>query len=85
MSDRLVELQGRIQRTRTALASLADRAAEVRTRFAADAELRASLDRLVHEAARSGQGAPPTPDEVGEDGHFVSDAWEIALINEEGK
>jgi hypothetical protein len=43
--------------------------------------LASSLDRLTNSA----RVMTPGGDREGDDGRFVSDAWEIALINEEGK
>ena len=89
MIDRIADLQSRVQRSRAALEALTLRATEVRHRLEVASgsaptppttELAASLERLA-------QVPTPSPsDEVTQvDGEFISDAWEIALINEEGK
>lgn len=96
MVDRIAELTGRVQRTRAALEALAARAGDLRARVAdalpvppspvthAEPALAAALDRLAHEAA-----AAMTPMRAAHDGDdgvsLDADAWEIALINEEGK
>lgn len=107
MIERLVDLEGRVQRTRAALESLAGRAGILRARVeetrnrqvAAErpstpsgpetkvssetSALASSLDRLTQAAwIPVGLGADARE---GDDGRFVSDAWEIALISEEGK
>jgi hypothetical protein len=93
MVERIAELQGRLQRSRDALETLAARASELRARVTralpaaseaarprAESPLAVALDRLAHEVTP----APVARDE-GDDGRLVSEAWEIALINEEGK
>ncbi len=73
MNDRLPELHTRVQRSRAALESLTDRTARLRAR--------------VQEMVTPGHSGPTLTlvEDAGEDGQQVSDAWEIALINEEGK
>lgn len=72
MNDRLADLQGRLQRSRAALDALVQRAGAVRGR----------LEQLATPPALP---ALHVVEDHGEDGDLVSDAWEIALINEEGK
>jgi hypothetical protein len=107
MIERLTELEGRVQSARNALEGLAERAARLRARLEASAEvppapqgttlmtsegepaapetsaLASSLERLT-QTAWVGSAVTTGPAE-GDDGRLVSDAWEIALISEEGK
>src|SRR3954470_20199805 len=112
MIERLKDLEGRVQRTRTALENLAGRTSALRTRVdqsrapfptapvrpfapkttdaplsreesASTSALASSLDRLSRAAWISVDAAADAKE--GDDGRFVSDAWEIALISEEGK
>ncbi len=92
MVERLSELFGRVQESRLRLEDLAEQAAQLRNRLRADTALVDSLQRLTQSSERGGQrsrpeplGADGRPFSDGGDGHLVSDAWEIALINEEGK
>ena len=100
MSDRLTDLQGRVTRARSELEALGERAARLRSRLEAarpagmahphpttgpGAELASSLDRLSNAVPAGSVAASAPGDGDGDDGRFVSDAWEIALINEEGK
>jgi hypothetical protein len=100
MSDRLTDLQGRVENARTALEALAERAARLRVRLEATrppgavhptptsgpgAALASSLDRLTHAVPAGRVAAAELDEREGDDGRFLSDAWEIALINEEGK
>src|SRR5262245_52273984 len=114
MTERLSELQAKVQKSRQALEAMASRTAEVRDELAsawtggqrpreagthdfahrssswgagtasgspsaADAALVASLERL----AQVSSDGPTVADMAdGGDGEFISEAWEIALINE---
>jgi hypothetical protein len=93
MVERVAELQGRLQRSRAALETLAARASELRAevtralpaasdvpRSRPESPLAAALDRLAQQVT-----PPPASRDEGDDGRLVSEAWEIALINEEGK
>lgn len=82
--ERIADLETRVGKSKAALEALADRAAKLRERLTSAAAFVASLDQLSQ--ARMEElpvAAPETHD--GEDGRLLSDAWEIALINEEGK
>jgi hypothetical protein len=91
--DRFTDLQAKIQSTRGTLDGLAGRAATMRARLAAalraeapapvrpQGALAASLTRLEKASAPHAT----LVDAGGDDGNCISDAWEIALINEEGK
>jgi hypothetical protein len=101
MKERLTELQEQLQSVRSALESMAARAAGLRGRVQA---LRAQEPPFVSSSIEpqhtNGNVPPPsslaqslerltvisTTNDLndGDDGRFVSDAWEIALINEEG-
>jgi hypothetical protein len=99
MSDRLTDLQGRVATAKAALETLADRAARLRARLEAarpatahtppttgpGAALASSLDRLTNAVPAGRVAAAELTEGEGDDGRFLSDAWEIALINEEGK
>lgn len=93
-TERITDLQTRLQRSRAALEALAGRAAALRAQLAEAAPapaspspprnelpLAAALDRLSHQTV-----APlPVTARDEDDGRLISDAWEIALIDVEGK
>jgi hypothetical protein len=81
MSDRIGELQGRVRKTRLALEGLAERTAQLRTRISEDLH-----DGRPQEGSSKPPGPVPSSDaEAAEAEDFFSDAWDIALINDEGK
>ncbi len=85
MFERLNDLHGRVQETRQRLGTLAEQAAELNSRLRADSGLVGALEKLTQSVPRGTRVAAATLPYDNEDGHFVSEAWEIALINEEGK
>jgi hypothetical protein len=100
MKERLTELQERVQSVRSALESMAERAAGLRGRVQAFQNREAALasdpyangtapqapqSELAQSLERLAVIRTPTDLTEGDDGRFVSDAWEIALINEEGE
>jgi hypothetical protein len=91
MFDRLNDLYDRVQHSRQRIGELAEQAAGLHHKVLADSALVESLDKLGQAPGReSGQrngvgGGWQGGRDDGEDGGMISEAWEIALINEEGK
>ncbi len=83
MMDRLSDVTGRVKGVQGRIEALADRVCSLRERLRAGTTLVGSLDKLAQGTDKLAR--PGAHDEVGEDGHMLSDAWEIVLINEEGK
>jgi septal ring factor EnvC (AmiA/AmiB activator) len=91
MTERLVDFEQRLKNSRQRLEALADRAARLRTRLEAEGALASSMERLANEARRAAPGGEPRAGDPAQrdyredDGFFLAEGWEIALINEEGK
>jgi hypothetical protein len=80
LSALVEELRG----TRERLESLADRAAALQSRLRTDAPTIVTLDKLAQERHSSPPGSEGERWE-GEEVALAAEAWEISLINEEGK
>ncbi len=81
MNERFADLQGRVRRSRLALEDLAERTAHLRERVADEARSVHLVDLPKPPPAH----VPPSDAEAAEADDFFSDAWEIALINDEGE
>jgi hypothetical protein len=82
LSERAARLRARLEAARPAGAMHAGPSS------GPGAALASSLDRLSHAVPAGSVAATDLSQgsgDDGDDGRFVSDAWEIALINEEGK
>jgi len=67
------------------LQALCARAEKLRNKLQADSSLARSMERLAEEARNaSPQQRNETIEYPQDDGFYLSDGWEIALINEEG-
>ncbi len=92
MFERLSDLYGRVQESRLRLEDLAEQAARLRGRLREDTALVDSLERLSNATSDLAAAAVNEADSADarlsahvEGDHLMSDAWEIALISEEGK
>jgi hypothetical protein len=92
LAERATELRARLQAARPLedppFATVPVRAAELEPRdpfMPVGPPLATALDRLTQGVRPIGAGGYDRGGGEGDDGRFVSDAWEIALINEEGK
>lgn len=86
MSENLENLEAQLRDSRRRLAALADQATQLRARLQADTALMISMEKLAEDARNT--TPPPVRPESGyrqDDGFYLSDGWEIALINEEGE
>lgn len=81
--ENLREVQERVQATRQRLEGLAERAARLSEQMRGNLPLVASLQRLANLQPLLFESLPERWE--GDDGAALQDAWEISLINEEGK